>query len=291
MFFPYPTEEILYKRIHCLKHGIEIRLCPNVEGKFTRADSKIWDIQTNTSGERIVSTSNKEGIPTKVWLLGDSMAMGYGLESKKTIAYQLEHKFNILVRVIAVDAIGTNGISSFFNESYLETKKENLPTHIYWIWNPSDFIDDEREKKGISKFLYPIHFYLSRISILYYKLLPSSQTNVYSNEIPYHYPITHKTYLNLKEFLKQIPRNKEHWKILFSWGMAKNGTPDTMDSNYETAKQFFESQNLGTIDLRLRTEKLFGQNKKIYIPDDGHPDEDLAEIFAEAIAADYKKYK
>ncbi|WP_210409700.1 LA_2486 family SGNH/GDSL-type esterase [Leptospira levettii] len=282
-----PNEELRYKKIHCLKDWSEIRLCPKVKEGFTRRDGKPWDIQTNETGERITNSNLPEKNETVVWLLGDSMAMGYGLPTKKTIAFLLETKYKIKTRVIAVDAIGTNGISNLYMDTLIQTNKN--PNSIYWIWNPSDFIDDEREKKRMKKYVYPIHFFLSRNSSLYESLLPSPQTNVYINGIPTIYPKTHPTYSFLKTFIHNKIHNKEQWKILFSWGMAPNGTPDTNDPNYDVAKKFFETEGISTIDLRQETEVLFAQKKQIYIPNDGHPDEDLAKLFAEAIANDYKK--
>ena len=82
-----PAEEIRYKNIHCLKGFSEIRLCPGVDEVFTRADGKSWDILTNRTGERILSKTQILNSPTKVWLIGDSMSMGYGLPTKETIAF------------------------------------------------------------------------------------------------------------------------------------------------------------------------------------------------------------
>ncbi|TGM74757.1 hypothetical protein EHQ99_18440 [Leptospira bouyouniensis] len=285
------TEEIRYKKIHCLKGFTQIRLCPDINQTFTRADGKPWDIKTNRFGERIVSEEQNHTNPAKIWLIGDSMSMGYGLPSRETISYILENEFDLKIRVIAVDAIGTNGILSLFEDTYRTTIEENLPTHVYWIWNPSDFIDDEREKKGIQQMFYPFHFYLSRNSFLYQKILPATKNNVYTNSISFLYPSSHITYTNLKHLLERVSQNKEQWRILFSWGMAPSGKPDTSDPNYDVANQFFIKAGFQTIDLRKKTEMMFANQKKIYIPNDGHPDQELAKIFAEAIAVDYKKQK
>lgn len=284
---PTDSEEIRYKKIHCLKHFSEIRLCPNLEESFTRPDGKTWDIQTNVLGERIVSIKETNRKNAKVWLIGDSMAMGYGLPTKETIAYVLETKYQIPTRVLAVDAIGTNGIKTLFWETWNQTKTEDRPTHYYWIWNPSDYIDDEREKKGLKKFLYPLHFYLTRKSYLYQRLIHSPKENVYTNQIPYLYPESHGTYSHLQTFFQELSNRKEHWRILFAWGMAPSGKPDTKDPNYDLAKQFFQRAGLRTIDLRKETEISFSLQKQIYISNDGHPDRDLAKLFAEAIANDF----
>lgn len=279
------SEEIRYKEIHCLYGFSEIRLCPNVKDKFTRNDGKTWDIQTNSLGERILE---KEPNTTNLWLIGDSMAMGYGLPTKETPAFYLESKHKINTRVLAVDAIGTNGILRLLKEAVAKTKPEDQPKHIYWIWNPSDFIDDEREKRGLKRYLYPIHYQLIRNSFLYRKLLPSPPTNVYtSSGDPILYPKDHITYTNLRNFFNDpsLPHGKI--SILFSWGMSKAGIPDTKDPNYEMAKDFFNEQGVKTIDLRHRTEVLFGEQKQVYIPNDGHPGPDLSKLFADAIAKDF----
>ncbi|WP_208720598.1 LA_2486 family SGNH/GDSL-type esterase [Leptospira jelokensis] len=285
--FPQLNEELRYKQIHCLQNLIQIRLCPEVNETFTRRDGKPWDIQTNQLGERIVKKDKIANSTAKVWLIGDSMSMGYGLPSEKSIASQLENQFNIQTRVLAVDAIGTNGILSLYLDGNQSTNVEGKPTHIYWIWNPSDFIDDEREKKGIRKLIYPIHFYLSRFSVLYNYAIRSPKANAYEGS-PKLYPSDHVTYLLLKNFLSKTSKDKERFRIVFSWGMAPNGTPDTKDPNYDQTNVFFTTQKLKTIDLRRETEIQFAQKKQIYIPGDGHPDEDLAELFARAIAKDYQ---
>ncbi|MCW7482446.1 LA_2486 family SGNH/GDSL-type esterase [Leptospira kanakyensis] len=282
---PKETEEIRYKKFHCLYGFDQIRLCPNRNETFTRVDGKSWDIQTNNLGERILS---KDINPTQLWLIGDSMAMGYGLPTKETPAFYLKTKYKIETRVIAVDAIGTNGIFKLLKESLDSIKQEDLPSQIYWIWNPSDFIDDEREKKGLKRYLYPIHYKLSRNSYLYRNLLPSPPSNVYTlSGIPILYPENHTTYSNLLQFLNDPAITQKKLNILFTWGMSRVGIPDTKDPNYDEAKIFFIKQGMKTIDLRKKTEDLFIEQKQVYISGDGHPGPALAELFADAIAKDF----
>nr|WP_238838508.1 hypothetical protein [Leptospira mtsangambouensis] len=288
-FFRYKskreTEEIEYKKIHCLYGLTDIRLCPNVNAEFLRKDGKIWDIQTNTFGERILS---KDKNNSKLWLVGDSMAMGYGLPTKETPAYYINSKYNLDVRVVAVDAIGTRGVLQLLKETLQTIDTKDYPEQIYWIWNPSDFIDDEREKKGFKRIFYPIHHQLSQISYLYRNLLPSPKANVYTSYgIPIKYPESHITYSHLVDFFSDRIIPKEKMKILFSWGMSREGTPDTKDPNYDVAKEFFSKQKVKTIDLRKKTEVLFKEQKQVYIPLDGHPGPALAELFADAIAKDF----
>ncbi|MGE8722112.1 LA_2486 family SGNH/GDSL-type esterase [Leptospira terpstrae] len=276
------SEEIRYKKIHCLSGLSEIRLCPNVNDRFTRKDGKTWDIQTNALGERILSTKE---ITTDLWLIGDSMAMGYGLPSKETPAHYLKGKYNLETRVIAVDAIGTNGILKLLKETLASTKNEDHPKQIYWIWNPSDFIDDTVEKTGIKRFVYPIHYLLSRYSFLYRRLLPSPPTNVYTSYgDPILYSKNHVTYKNLRKFFADPSIPRGNISVLFSWGMSRMGTPDTRDPNYEIAKDFFLELGVKVIDLRNKTEGLYKEQKQVYIPNDGHPGPALAELFADAIS-------
>ncbi len=280
-----PNEELRYKKIHCLKDWSEIRLCPKVKEGFTRRDGKPWDIQTDEMGERITNSNIPETNETVVWLLGDSMAMGYGLPTNETPTYYLLSKYKLESRLLAVDAIGTNGILKILKENLKSQNQENLPEKIYWIWNPSDFIDDEREKVGIKRYLYPIHYYLVRNSYLYQRIIPTPQTNVYtSHGEPILYPKNHITYSNLRKFFSDPLVPKEKLTILFSWGMSMRGNPDTKDRNYEMAKEFFNEQGVKTIDLRTKTELLFKERKPVYIPGDGHPGPALAELFADAIA-------
>ncbi|EOQ97661.1 hypothetical protein LEP1GSC195_0127 [Leptospira wolbachii serovar Codice str. CDC] len=276
------SDEIRYKKIHCLYGLSEIRLCPNVKDQFTRKDGKTWDIQTNSLGERILSYKEETA---NLWLIGDSMAMGYGLPSKETPAYYLKSKYKLETRVIAVDAIGTNGILKLLKDTLASAKPDDQTKQIYWIWNPSDFIDDTVEKKGIKRYLYPIHYQLIRSSYLYRKLLPPPPANVYTSYgTPILYPKNHTTYTNLKKFFTDPSIPNDKISVLFSWGMSREGNPDTKDLNYEMAKDFFREYGVKTIDLRQRTEGLFKEQKQVYIPNDGHPGPALAELFADAIA-------
>ncbi|MCG6160736.1 LA_2486 family SGNH/GDSL-type esterase [Leptospira bandrabouensis] len=276
------TDEIRYRQLHCLYDFSEIRLCPNQKASFIRKDGKTWDIQTNDLGERVLSEKTKSA---KLWFIGDSMAMGYGLPTNETPTYYLLSKYKLESRLLAVDAIGTNGVLKILKESLKSQNQENLPEKIYWIWNPSDFIDDEREKVGIKRYLYPIHYFLAKNSYFYRILLPPPQTNVYTSYgKPILYPKNHITYSNLRKFFSDPLVPKEKLTILFSWGMSKEGYPDTKDRNYEMAKEFFNEQGVKTIDLRTKTELLFKERKPVYIPGDGHPGPALAELFADAIA-------
>ncbi|MCW7493694.1 hypothetical protein ND861_13670 [Leptospira sp. 2 VSF19] len=275
-------DEIRYKQIHCLYDFSEIRLCPNRNESFIRKDGKIWDIQTNDFGERILSNNIES---TNLWLIGDSMAMGYGLPTNETPSFYLKSKYKIDVRLLAVDAIGTNGILRILKDSLKFQKSEKHPEKIYWIWNPSDFIDDEREKVGIKRYLYPIHYLLVRNSYFYRFLLPTPPANKYTSYgNPILYPKSHITYSNLRKFFSDPLVPKEKLTILFSWGMAGDGHPDTKDLNYEMAKEFFKEQDVKTIDLRTKTLELYRKKKPVYIPSDGHPGPALAELFADAIA-------
>ncbi|MDF3822036.1 hypothetical protein P3G55_19180 [Leptospira sp. 96542] len=290
------SQSKLYKSSHCLKSNLDVGLCPNINMSFKRTDGEIWDIKTNHLGERITDSCVRcEKEVKRVWILGDSMAMGYGLKSENTVAHLVHLENNVSVRTIAVDALGTLAIKRLFESSFSECKDNNKPQKIYWIWNPSDFIDDTKElnRPKFYSFIYPIHFFLAKRSYIYNLFFATKNPNQYdTNFIPIVYDTNHPTYSNVKIMIETVKKTEIPMVVLFAWGMhPTTGHPDTNDGNYEKMKSYLESLAVSQIDLRRQTEEAFFLQKKIYIPNDGHPDVDLSKLFANAITKDLKQHE
>lgn len=286
------TPKQIYKKVHCINSDFVIELCPNVNQWIQLDGNEGWFLRTNSFGERIVSEDTDCNIEKKeIWLLGDSIAMGYKLPDEKTIGYLIEKQSQFKVRILAVDAIGTNSIRRLLEKKILRTKKECLPYRIYWLWNPSDFIDDEIESRRgpIKKFLYLLHFELAKYSFLYSKWLDFKDPNKYQSEeaslVPY--PEDHITYKNLENFASFIHTQNIPLTFVFFWGMGPDGNPDNKDPNFDAFQRFANTKKLEILDLRLQI--LPPYPKDLYIAGDGHPDIGLNQYFKETILTHTQK--
>lgn len=275
-----------YRNLHCISKDWDINLCPNANEIINWGNGREWQIRTNQFSERIVTddhicSKNKR----EIWLLGDSMAMGYNLPEKDTLAFLLQKKTDFFVRILAVDAVGTKAIQRILQNALVRYKTDCNPVQIYWIWNPSDFLDDEREihLAGWKKIFFLIHFQLSKYSYLYSFFLNQRDPNKYTSkeEKPKLFDKDHITYRNLAETIDWKKNMNLPLTFIFFWGMDKKGKADTTDPNYDAFVSFLNDKKEDYIDLRPLLQRENQSN--LYIPGDGHPANGLNQLFANSI--------
>lgn len=139
-------------------------LCPNKSLEFSHPAGFRYRVTTDERGERSPPsqtasvTRDQTNTAGEVWLLGDSIAMGFGNDDQDTLAYRLARSLpQKRVRNLGVDSLGACGIHSRYRAALDlarhpqarggagDPRGSRSPGHTIWIFNPSDYADDPRD--------------------------------------------------------------------------------------------------------------------------------------------------
>ncbi|MFN3603536.1 MAG: SGNH/GDSL hydrolase family protein [Leptonema sp. (in: bacteria)] len=281
-----------YKKFHCLREDY-LFLCPDRSHRFKRGDNHFWKVSTNSFGERItLKTQGNKEYPLEVWFIGDSISFGYWVDDEFTVPYLLEKIQNLPVRNLGVDSLGTRGIQKRLEVALQEHSKTKIQ-NLIWIYNTSDFLDDEKQlsisKNHVLKIFYKIHYLLGRNSNLYNALwwlrknfffkqdleVPEIQESVVSEE-----QITFKNIQILIDFVRSNPRILNFLVIVYPGMNLQTKKPDIHSKTTEMVYQFFRKNQIQVLDVR----KSFLDSKEIlYFEFDGHPNEKGYALIAKSL--------
>ncbi len=283
-FFLRFQEEIFlitqYKKIHC-RTEIDLFLCPNIQKQFKRFDNSYWKISTNSFGERITSdTQDSREFLEEIWFIGDSISFGYLVDDEFSVPYLLNTKQQIPVRNLGVDSLGTNGIYRRLHLSLQVHKKTKIQTLI-WIYNTSDFYDDEKEKLFDQFFYrnaYKVHHFLGSNFNLYNSLFWLKRKIIYQNELKVpeiHTEVSddHITFTNISylvEYIKKNPRIKNFVIVIYPGMDLKTKRPDIKSKVTQKIFDFFKKHQITIVDVR---DAFFLSQQSPYFEFDGHPNE------------------
>ncbi|MCB1166583.1 MAG: hypothetical protein KDK33_10535, partial [Leptospiraceae bacterium] len=206
------------RRMHCVDDSGLVFLCKDRSQKLQSPVGGQWLLSTNRYGERIThplelspDSPVSESNPTvkEVWVIGDSIAMGYLLSDAFSPPYVLSQITGIRTRNLGVDSLGTRGIQLRLKDAL--SYRAIVPQHIFWIYNVSDYQDDFREEKLLNdrlyRLAYRIHFNLAKLSYLYATTRLSHQVALAPIEQEIKIPDNHPTIGYLRSFAQFI---KEH---------------------------------------------------------------------------------
>lgn len=293
------------RRIHCMDSSGLIFLCEGQTEKLNSPGSGHWIITTNRYGERIThpleilpDSPLSESNPTvkEVWVIGDSIAMGYLLSDPYSPPYQLSRLTGIRTRNLGVDSLGTRGIRIRL-EHALEYRAIR-PEHVFWIYNVSDYQDDFREEKLLNKewyrLAYRIHFNLAKASFLYAltrmepqvtisgtdRIEDSAQPAELSDPENIEIPGDHPTIEHLRNFAAYVKERNIPLTVIFYPGMLPSGKPDLIDPYRKKSMSVMKEEGIEIIDL----SEEFASGENMYIRGNGHPTERAAALFASVMA-------
>lgn len=305
--FPAISFRLEDKRLHCLSEGRIpwIRLCPNSDKNlYLPQKERGYRIRTNEYGERISYEPGKEPkLPQReLWIVGDSVAMGYLVQDEETISWRLaERKPDLRVRNLGVDSVGTLGILNILREN---TSAFGLPKASYWIYHISDLEDSFREERmllsGKNRFSIRLSYYLSKYSALFdaFKILSENfKPELAENRIE-----------SVPESLSPIlTANHPHRTALLSlFSFCKeNGFPLVLVLVPEPNREYlpvFRSQlleelkslagqnGIPVLDLRDDLSSFWkSTSTPLFLSQDGHPNPAMHARIAEAIEQDVSK--
>lgn len=291
----------LYRLAHCFEDRF-LLLCPSVNGEFLRPDKSIWKLHTDQNSQRITDFSNSKTLPT-IWWIGDSITMGYLLNDIETAPAQFNQKgghFN--VQNLGSDSIGTIGIWYRLKKALQKVDDSAKPIHVFWIYNTSDFIDDLKDIRIQNSILYRvafrIHYHISKYSTFYLLLRSTSTADM--NQLPPGFleapTADHPTFKNLLSFKKYLKQNNLSVTILVYPGFdplkkAPAMNDPTTQSLIEFLNKHQDLNHFDYIDMRPIFDKYTKKNVPLYLPIDGHPNQQAADLLAEAALNYLKKIR
>lgn len=166
------------RALHCLDEaGPFVFLCPDVHLEFQHPAGFAYDMRTDSSGARDpYDGRSPDGACGEIWLLGDSIMMGYGVRGGDAFASLLAQTLpDWRVRNLAVDSLGTAGILRALEResarSSLAAESRIGPRLFIWNFHASDFLDDARDRERINSSLkttlFRAQFELAKLSWTY----------------------------------------------------------------------------------------------------------------------------
>ena len=289
------------KRLHCLDpDGFRIRLCPDVSIAFEHPFGFDYRITTDARGERIVyaTTPDAGDARPEVWIIGDSIAMGYGQSDADTFAALIgAARGDLRVRNLGIDALGAAGILSVL-EGALEDARANgrpRPVRVFWIMHMSDFIDDVHDlhlaASGRARLIRRFHFFMSSWSATYNfarhvaeQWALSRKRNVYTAEdtAPEPPPLDHPTFGNIDRALTLAREQGLDLYFVFYPNVDHATGRTGQDYTLENILKEFIGERDGRI-IDTRPAFMASGRDDLYLPTDGHPAPAAARIFADEI--------
>lgn len=319
-----PTAEIQFKwnekRVHCLERDLPlVGLCPDVRLRLNHPAGFAFTISTNHEGERWVPAPRDSdrklnrrpqeaspgnpgdtmpaGKKDQLWILGDSIAMGYGIDDGETVAARIANNSSMEVHNLGVDGLGAVGIKHRLRVALdrYDTDGSTGTIHAVWIFHPSDFVDDPRDLSRIGSplkgGLFRLHFFLSKESYLYNalrslmeKMRLQQRDNSYNvSAIPLP-AADHPTYRAMEETIKLARSRKVDLILLIYPDLDRTtGKPEASSPVKSAVHQFFKERGIPVIDMFGTFRSPSGD--VLYLPDDGHPTGAGANLMAKAVLA------
>lgn len=314
-YFPSVQFRLDDKKLHCLQTSGSLfsipwmRLCPNRSLELYHPEKNIrYHVSTDSKGERFTYEGKIDGRSSykanspEVWVLGDSVALGYLVSDQESFPWALDsileqRNTQIRVRNLGVDALGSFGIQERLTEVL---KDSSPPIAAYWIYHISDFTDSYRElelqNSGTKRIFVRISYILSKYSavfnafkIVYEKYKPESADNlvipssgsVLGPDHPHR-----KAAITLFEFVKE---NKIPLVLVFLPEPNENYEPVLDSALVKEVRQIAIDSQIPVLDLQQPIYDFWKKgSQEIFLPKDGHPNPALYRFIAEELAKDIR---
>ena len=166
------------RALHCVDYETGyVLLCPSQTIDFNHPAGFSYRVTTNSRGERtaypdqqpapgtaaqsarrreVVDSNDPATHKPEIWIIGDSIAMGFGNDDRSILAYRLARAMpGYHIRNLGVDSLGACGIQQIFERALARASESAQPgattaagpRHTIWILNPSDYSDDIRDRR------------------------------------------------------------------------------------------------------------------------------------------------
>ncbi|MGJ4746477.1 LA_2486 family SGNH/GDSL-type esterase [Leptospira sp. SA-E8] len=319
-YFPSVQFRLDDKKLHCLQTSGNLfsipwmRLCPNQSLELYHPEKNIrYHVSTDQRGERLTSAVSVDDATPRnaeiagrssymadapeIWILGDSVALGYLVSDQESLPWALQNELikdrkPEIVRNLGVDALGSFGIQERLTE-VLQTSPP--PKVAYWIYHISDFTDSFRElelqNSAKKRIFVRVSYFFSKYSavfnafkIVYEKYKPESAENlvipssgsVLGPDHPHR-----KAALSLFGFVKEkkiplvlvfLPEPNEKYEPVVDSALVKEVRQIAIDSG------------IPVLDLQQSIYDYWKKgSREIFLPKDGHPNPTLYRFIAEEL--------
>ncbi|AOP34303.1 GDSL family lipase [Leptospira tipperaryensis] len=309
----FPPSGLVYrlrdKQVHCIEEREipEILLCRNSDTILPHPAGFTFRVRVNSDAERIVSEEKIiPGSKPEVWLMGDSIAYGFGQNDEDTIAWKLQGALKekgIQVRNLGVDSLGTGGIQRRMErtlgceDSSLE-KGCHPPKAAFWIYHPSDLQDVHREfylRNSFSgRMLFRGSVFLSRYSALYnYSKIQSENRRLEKlralgpeviPETLSDYSDDHPSFKEMRKFFEACKKEKILLTVLLYPNGTHSLTPLPSTPLLDQIGRIAKEEGIPVLDTRPDFLRSYNEKKTdFYLKNDGHPNAVAAELIAKRI--------
>lgn len=271
------------KKLHC-SAAFYFRLCPDQHIRFTHPSGFSFTVTTNASGERITGPVTQQGRLTslrEIWILGDSIAMGYGVSDEESFPYLLQDRLQAQVRNLGVDSMGTAAMADLLQDT------SGNPAFIFWPFSPSDFIDDPAESalksSRLKRTLFTIRAVLTRRSavvalIKQWRERGRRDAYLAGALVDRSHP-TFQGILNLNK--NALERGSRLCVVLYQDVQAGGNRPEKTNAMRDDVAAFLKEQSICTVDARPAFLAYSGED--LYLPNDGHPAQAAQRLIANEI--------
>ncbi|MCE9598038.1 MAG: hypothetical protein K8S54_08725 [Spirochaetia bacterium] len=290
-FSPAVQFYLLEKRLHCAA-DFYLRLCPAQAITFHHPSGFSYTITTDQVGERITSRNPPSASDTnEIWILGDYIAMGYGVSDAESFPYLIQTNPGIFhagaeglhtrIRNLGVDSMGTVAMADVLQ------KTQGQPSYIFWPFSPSDFIDDPSELARQSSLSKRLAFRFrtriarhSAILAMLKHLRESGRRDAYltGSVVTRDHP-TFQGILRLNQIAKD--KHSRLCVVLYQDVEAGGSRPAKSDPIREDVSRFLSENSICTVDAR--PEFLSYNGNDLYLANDGHPAQAAQKLLADAI--------
>ncbi|MBM9575782.1 SGNH/GDSL hydrolase family protein [Leptospira sp. 201903070] len=309
----FPPAGLIYrlrdKQVHCIEEMEipEILLCKNSDTILPHPAGFTFRVRVDENGERFVSEEKViPGSRPEVWLMGDSIAYGFGQNDEDTIAWKLQSALKekgIQVRNLGVDSLGTGGVQRRMERTLgcddrSFDKGCHLPKAAFWIYHPSDLQDVHREFYLRNSFTGRMFFrgsvFLSRYSALYnYSKIRSENRRLEAlralgpeviPETLSDYPDDHPSFQEMRKFFDVCKKEKIPLTVLFYPNGTHSLTPLPSTPLLDQIGRMAKKEGIPVLDTRPDFLREFNEKKTdFYLKNDGHPNSIAANLIAKKI--------
>ncbi|WP_241548245.1 LA_2486 family SGNH/GDSL-type esterase [Leptospira yasudae] len=308
----FPPAGLIYKlrdkQVHCIEEREipEIMLCPNSDTILPHPAGFTFRVRVDERAERIVSEEPVlPGSKPEVWLMGDSIAYGFGQNDEDTIAWKMQEALRssgIQVRNLGVDSLGTGGIQRRMERALIckDNQRKNciLPKAVFWIYHPSDLQDVHREfylrNSVYGRWLFRGSVFLSRYSALYnYSKIRSEMRRLEKlrengpeiiPETLSNHPHDHPSFKEMKRFFDVCKELKIPLTVVLYPNGTHGLTPLPSTPLLDLVAMIAQQKGIPVLDTRLDFLSEYEKNRTdFYLQNDGHPNPTSARLISKRI--------